>query len=62
MLRFSLVAVATLLGASTVAAQDNALVAKIVANFRNTCTTCHQPPDLKFATDRAWLDQVYRTS
>ena len=25
------------------------------------CTQCHQPPDLQFATDQAWLDQVHRT-
>lgn len=26
------------------------------------CAGCHQPPDLRFATDRAWLDQVRRTA
>ena len=26
--------------------------------FQNRCANCHQPPDLRFATDRAWLRQV----
>ena len=30
--------------------------------FRNSCLRCHQPPDLNFATDRVWLDQINRTS
>lgn len=30
--------------------------------FRANCTSCHQPPDLRFETDRAWLDQIHRTA
>ena len=30
--------------------------------FQSSCLRCHQPPDLNFGTDRAWLDQVNRTS
>ena len=30
--------------------------------FAQRCSSCHQAPDLKFATDRAWLDQVNRTA
>lgn len=30
--------------------------------FQASCMRCHQPPDLSFATDRAWLDQIHRTS
>jgi hypothetical protein len=30
--------------------------------FQARCVRCHQPPDLNFATDRAFLDQVHRTS
>jgi hypothetical protein len=26
------------------------------------CVRCHQPPDLAFATDRAWLNQVRETA
>ena len=31
------------------------------AKVWQNCVTCHQPPDLRFATDQAWLDQVNRT-
>jgi len=30
--------------------------------FRQTCLHCHQAPDLRFGTDRAWLDQLSRTA
>ena len=30
--------------------------------FEQRCANCHVPPDLRFATDRAWLDQVRRTA
>ena len=30
--------------------------------FVRRCSSCHQAPDLRFATDRAWLDQVNRTA
>ena len=57
-----IVAAIALLGAGSAAAQSDALVAKIGAKFQRNCTHCHQPPDLQFATDRAWLDQVHRTA
>ena len=63
MVRISLVAAAVVLcGASSATAQSDALVAEIGAKFLRNCTHCHQPPDLQFATDRAWLDQVHRTA
>lgn len=37
-------------------------VAEAGAMFQKNCISCHQPPDLKFATDRAWLDQLNRTA
>ncbi len=30
--------------------------------FRKTCQHCHSVPDLRFETDRTWLDQVKRTA
>lgn len=30
-------------------------------SFKTGCLHCHQPPDLTFASDRAWLDQLLRT-
>ena len=30
--------------------------------FEKNCMPCHHPPDLEFATDRAWLDQINRTA
>jgi hypothetical protein len=32
------------------------------AQLFRRCTSCHQPPDAEFATDRAWLDQIRRTA
>ena len=37
-------------------------IAAAGAKYRKTCLHCHQPPDLRFATERAWLDQVNRTA
>ena len=63
MLRMSLIAAAAaLLVASSAAAQSDGLVAEVGANFARNCVLCHQPPDLRFATDRAWLGQVDRTA
>ncbi len=63
MVRISLIAAAfALFGANRAAAQSDALVAESGAKFQRNCTLCHQPPDLQFATDRAWLDQVHRTA
>ena len=30
--------------------------------FQKTCRHCHSVPDLRFETDRMWLDQVKRTA
>ena len=37
-------------------------VADAGAKFQQNCISCHQPPDLALATDRAWLDQINRTA
>ena len=34
----------------------------VVAKFRKNCQHCHRPPDLQFASDLAWLDQLKRTA
>jgi cytochrome c553 len=31
-------------------------------SFANACTRCHLPPDARYATDRAWLNQVRDTA
>ena len=36
--------------------------ASATALFRESCTSCHVPPDPAFATERAWLEQVARTA
>lgn len=41
--------------------QDAAQIAEAGAKFQKGCLMCHQPPDLQFATDRGWLDQIMRT-
>ena len=46
----------------TAAAQSDSEIRAAAGNFRNNCMHCHQPPDKRFATDLAWLDQVKRTS
>ena len=30
--------------------------------FRKRCASCHEVPDKTLATDRAWLDQIRRTT
>ena len=32
------------------------------ANYQKNCMSCHQPPDLRFATDRAWVGQIRETA
>jgi hypothetical protein len=46
----------------SLAAAGNASSQEVGQQFRANCMRCHQAPDLTFATDRAWLDQVHRTS
>jgi cytochrome c2 len=40
----------------------SAEVAEAGAKYRKTCRHCHEAPDLRFETERAWLDQVNRTA
>ena len=49
--------VVALIGVGTVAAGETAR-----EQFQANCLTCHQPPDVRFATDRAWLEQITRTA
>jgi len=42
--------------------QTDSRVAEAGRMFQQRCASCHQPPDVRFATDRAWLDQVNRTA
>ena len=37
-------------------------IAAAGAKFRKSCANCHVPPDLAFAVDRAWLEQVKDTA
>ncbi|MBI4616945.1 MAG: hypothetical protein HY720_25255 [Planctomycetes bacterium] len=30
--------------------------------YGESCSNCHRAPDLRFDTDRAWLDQIERTA
>ena len=30
--------------------------------FKRQCASCHFAPDLRFRSDRAWLDQIKRTA
>ncbi len=57
---FTVVAVFALL--TPARAQTNSQVAEAGQTFKQRCQSCHQAPDLNFATDRAWLDQVNRTA
>lgn len=36
--------------------------AEVLTLFRDSCSGCHAPPDLRFAVDRAWLAQVSDTA
>ena len=45
---------------NTVSRARNAL-ARAAQTYKSGCVNCHQPPDLTFRTDHAWLDQVNRT-
>ena len=37
-------------------------VAEAGVKYRKTCLHCHEAPDLRFETERVWLDQVKRTA
>ena len=51
-----------LLAAPALAADDAITPAEAGAKYRKNCMGCHQPPDLDFATDRAWVGQIQETS
>ena len=38
------------------------LVAETGAKFRKNCMSCHVVPDLRIASDRAWLSQIRETA
>ncbi|MFT4550151.1 MAG: hypothetical protein ACI8XO_004858 [Verrucomicrobiales bacterium] len=50
-----------LIAPSTLRAEDKKLIREAGAHFQQTCSSCHVPPDLRFATDRAWLGQILET-
>lgn len=49
--------VITLPGIEAATASDTAR-----QQYQTNCVGCHQPPDLSFATDRAWLEQINWTA
>jgi hypothetical protein len=51
-----------LIGGVAVYGQTDAEAAEVGQKFQKNCMHCHRPPDLQFATDQAWLDQVNRTA
>ncbi|MGI9241192.1 MAG: hypothetical protein ACR2RV_10350 [Verrucomicrobiales bacterium] len=42
-------------------AEDKPSVLQAGIDFQKTCMGCHVAPDLRFATDRAWIDQIRET-
>ena len=56
--------VSLVVGATTgdAAAPTAAEIAEAGVKYRKTCLHCHEAPDLRFETERAWLDQVNRTA
>lgn len=66
-----LVAVSTLVAAlhwsAPAVAQKNHKIQKwtpkaAAATFEKRCASCHVVPDVSMRTDRAWLDQINRTT
>lgn len=43
-------------------AQSEAEVADAGKKYRARCISCHQPPDLAIATDRAWWQHIKTTA
>jgi hypothetical protein len=41
---------------------DAAFIRETGAKYQKNCMGCHQPPDLRFATDKAWLGQIRETT
>lgn len=48
--------------AAALQAEDQKLVREAGARYQKTCMACHQPPDLRFASDRVWLGQIRETA
>jgi len=60
---FSLIVCATTAGSLLHADDiDPAFIREAGAKYQKNCMSCHQPPDLRFATDRAWLGQIRETA
>ena len=55
----STLAAASFAGQEPQAASDRQQAGKL---FSKGCIACHQAPDPRFATDRAWLTQVLDTA
>ncbi len=58
----SMAAAAWCVWTGSAAAQSPAKPAEVGRLFQQNCMSCHQPPDLQFATDRAWLGELKRTA
>ena len=41
---------------------DAALIEEAGAKYQKNCMSCHQPPDRRFASDRAWIGQIRETA
>ncbi len=63
-LRISLLALLTgsLASAQHAIVEGSASIEKAGKLFRTSCSNCHVAPDTDFATDRAWLAQVFDTA
>jgi mono/diheme cytochrome c family protein len=61
-LPFALLLVSTVAVAASTNAPVDDHVEEAGRTFQAQCLSCHTPPDLRLATDRAWLDQVKRTA
>ena len=54
-----------LLGSTALSApelDDAELIAHAGALYQKNCMGCHQAPDLRFETDRAWVGQIMETA
>jgi hypothetical protein len=58
----SAIAISLSLAGSLLAAEPDITPAEAGAKYQKNCMGCHQPPDLDFATDRAWIGQIQRTA
>lgn len=51
-----------LLSTQALGQEDAALIKEAGAKYQKNCMGCHQPPDRRFATDRAWIGQIRETA